>query len=509
MDSHSQTRTWWQDVISLDLRSLALFRMGLGAVLLWDLAIRATALTAHYTDQGMFSLDQFVHETPGRWVFSLHALSGTTEFQAVLFVIAALFAFCLMIGCWTRVAVVVSWVLLLSLHNRNPLVLNAADPMFRVLMFWAMFLPLGARWSVDALLSEKRIQVSSVFSVRTMAMILQICFVYWFTVLLKTGSDWWDGSALYYVFQRELLLTAWGRACVDWTNWYAPMTYAVIIWEVIGTLFLILGGGWRMISILGFLAFHGGIAILMNVGLFPAVAIVAWLVLLPTVFWERLAIWFPRCRQSMQSLGLKVSQIVRVSNKVKWELKESSITGSVAVGICLLVVFVYNIQGLYEDSNDRYQSQHVENFVKVLRLDQRWSMFSPNPSRNDGWFVCWAKLSNGDTVDLFSREKFTWQKPENVREHIPNRRWGKIMFKMLDPSRMEMRRRYLALVVDEWNTTHGREEQVRSYAFRFVLEVSEKDRIASRQLIDLWTAGVDQPSDLPMKTDPFLLMSGN
>jgi len=508
MDSRSSTRTWWHDVFSLDLRSLALFRMGLGAVILWDLAIRATSLTAHYTDQGIFSLEQLVHENPGQWVFSLHALSGTIEFQAGLFLIAALFAFCLMIGCWTRVAIIVSWVLLASLYNRNPLVINAGDVMLRALMFWAMFLPLGARWSVDAVLSAKRISASSVVSVRTMAIILQICFVYWFTVLLKTGNDWWDGSALYYVFQRELLLTAWGRSFAKWSNWHAPLTYAVILWEVIGTLFLILGRGWRMISILGFIAFHGAIAILMNVGLFPAVAIVAWLLLLPTVFWESLVTGFPRCRQSMQSLGLKFSMLIRSSNKIEGEIAHS-LAGSVAVGVCLCVVFVYNIEGLFEESSDKYPFQNVGKLVNVLQLDQRWGMFGPNPSRDDGWFVCWARLSNGDTVDLFSREKFTWQKPQDLREHIPNRRWGKIMFKMLDPSRMEMRRRYLALLIDEWNATHDSDQQVRSYAFRFVLEVTEKDRIAPPQLIDLWTAGIDRPSDLQQVSDPHLIMLGN
>ena len=43
----------------------------------------------------------------------------------------------------------VAWLLMLSLHNRNPVVLNAGDVYFRVLLCWGLFLPLAARCSLD------------------------------------------------------------------------------------------------------------------------------------------------------------------------------------------------------------------------------------------------------------------------------------------------------------------------------------------------------------------------
>src|SRR5215471_7874435 len=81
-----------QAAYSLDLRSLALFRVALGAVLLGDLIWRALDLTVFYTDFGVLPraalLDKF---SPGPR-FSIHLISGQFVFQAILFLLAAAFA---------------------------------------------------------------------------------------------------------------------------------------------------------------------------------------------------------------------------------------------------------------------------------------------------------------------------------------------------------------------------------------------------------------------------------
>jgi hypothetical protein len=76
-------------------------------------------------------------------------MNGMPFFQALLFGVAALAALGLLVGYRTRLMTIVVWVLLLSLHMRNPLVNGAESPMLRMLLFWGMLLPLGAYWSVD------------------------------------------------------------------------------------------------------------------------------------------------------------------------------------------------------------------------------------------------------------------------------------------------------------------------------------------------------------------------
>ena len=138
------------DVLGLDVRSLAVFRVGLGLLLLTDVLTRVQHLDAHYTDAGVLPLSVLLRQQWNNGWWSLHALSGDAGLQWLLFGLAAVFAVQLVLGWRTRVAHVASWVLLASAQARNPLVLQGGDDLLRLVTFWSMFLPLGATWSLDA-----------------------------------------------------------------------------------------------------------------------------------------------------------------------------------------------------------------------------------------------------------------------------------------------------------------------------------------------------------------------
>ena len=138
-----------ETLFGIDLRSLAAFRIGIGALLLTDLGMRATDLTAHYTDDGIVPRSLLDDRLRDSWRWSWHMLNGSAAFQSALFLVAAFAAAALMVGFRTRFATVVSWLLLVSLHARNPFIVNAGDVLLRVVLFWSIFLPLGAVWSID------------------------------------------------------------------------------------------------------------------------------------------------------------------------------------------------------------------------------------------------------------------------------------------------------------------------------------------------------------------------
>jgi hypothetical protein len=98
-------------------------------------------------------------------VFSFHFTSVGTTAQGIFFWMAAIFAICMMAGYYTTVFTFASWIMLSSLHTRNSLLLDASDDFLRVLLFWAMFLPLGKRFSLDRIISEKKkgLQVNTLF----------------------------------------------------------------------------------------------------------------------------------------------------------------------------------------------------------------------------------------------------------------------------------------------------------------------------------------------------------
>src|SRR6266850_3570838 len=97
-------RTTLRDLFGIDPRSLALFRMAMGALLLADLAIRATDLNAMYTDDGMFSRAEICRRATTVWNWSFHFGSGSWGYQAMLFGIAAALALAVLVGFETRLA---------------------------------------------------------------------------------------------------------------------------------------------------------------------------------------------------------------------------------------------------------------------------------------------------------------------------------------------------------------------------------------------------------------------
>src|SRR5437868_4365435 len=87
---------------SLDLRSLAVFRIGLALVILFDLIIRASDLEAFYTDFGILPRAPYLQNFADQWFVSIHLMSGTFLIQAFLFLLAAIFTFLMLVGYRTR-----------------------------------------------------------------------------------------------------------------------------------------------------------------------------------------------------------------------------------------------------------------------------------------------------------------------------------------------------------------------------------------------------------------------
>ena len=175
-------------VFSLDLRSLALFRITAGILILVDLAFRWSTLPEMYTGEGFFTHqvanDYYTFELGESWrslSWSLYWLSDSVIFVQTLFATAAIAALFLIVGKWTRLATIISWVLLVSLHARNPLITTSGDNLFRMMLFWSMFLPLGARWSFDS--TSKTADHDAVFSFATIGFIFQLFAIYFLSLI--------------------------------------------------------------------------------------------------------------------------------------------------------------------------------------------------------------------------------------------------------------------------------------------------------------------------------------
>lgn len=280
-----------EELFGFDLRSLAAFRIGVALILMADLAIRFRDIRALYSDEGV--LPRTALEglgNPLHW--SIHGISGEPFVQTILFFLAFLMALGLLVGYRTRLAAIASWALLISLHNRNPLLQFAGDDMLRALMFWAMFLPLGACFSLESALNSSPDPLPKrVLSGATFALSLQVYYIYVFSAGYKTTSPiWWpDLTAVYYALSFDQYAAPLGQFLLNFKPLLPISTFFTLVLEWIGPLFLFIPVAttfFRTATIITFILLHVGFGLTLHIGLFPALGIFTWLVFIPSDIWE-------------------------------------------------------------------------------------------------------------------------------------------------------------------------------------------------------------------------------
>ncbi|HBQ99665.1 MULTISPECIES: DCC1-like thiol-disulfide oxidoreductase family protein [unclassified Roseofilum] len=303
----SPWRNKLEQIFGLDLRSFALFRIGLSLVLIADLLIRSRDIRDLYSNEGVLPTPVlFELLKPGYW--SIHALSGQTIVQALLFSFALLMALGMLVGYRTRLATIASWALLISLHNRHPFVIFAADDVIRALMFWAMFLPLGATYSIDSALNSSREKLPKrILTGATFALHFQQCYIYMFSAAFKVSSSIWfpDGDAVYYAFSFDQYATP----VAEWGLNFPPLmtlaTHATLVIEWLGPLLLFVPFRTpivRTLTVITFILLHISFGLGFEIGIFPFLSSASWLVFLPSEFWD----YLEKRVATPQRMGLKI-----------------------------------------------------------------------------------------------------------------------------------------------------------------------------------------------------------
>ncbi|MEM7376121.1 MAG: HTTM domain-containing protein [Pseudomonadota bacterium] len=290
-------------VFALDLRSVALFRVGLALAVLADTAYRSGDLVAFYTDVGVLPVVT-LREDLGVQLLSLHALSGGSGLQVALFSLTAVAALAMLVGYRSQLAAFVCWALVMSVQHRNPLLGQGGDDLLVILLFFAFLLPLGARFAVDAALTPARrakpntgaqraaADHHSWFSVLSVAVVLQVLYLYFFTALLKDGASWHaDGDAAGYAVHLEDYARTAGVWLRDWPAllgfgthyvwWVELLAPALVLSPVFST-------PARLVGLALLASLHLSFALFLRIGLFPLIDFVALSLLLPGAVWRAL-----------------------------------------------------------------------------------------------------------------------------------------------------------------------------------------------------------------------------
>lgn len=442
----------------VDLRSLAITRIAFGILILTDLLIRSRFLTDFYTDEGLLSLYALKNIYEGNYYSSIHSLSGDYYFQLFLFLVAAFFAFLLIIGFFTRIATVVSWAILVSLNLRNPFLMHGGDILLRCLLFWGIFAPWAERFSVDSYFKKHRIKNNFVFSIGAFAFIVQILFMYLFTGILKTGDPWRvDYTAVYYALSIEHLSFFLGPYIYQFPGLMKVLTFIIIWMELLGPLLLLIpfrNSFFRYVFIILIVTFQVGLSLTMKIGLFPWISMSSLLILLPSSFWD----FFPALNKTLNHLFQRLSGGIYfyysgIKDLFYYRVRLPKILNlitSVVIILLLITVLLWNLKHSYKDTFSFVNN--VKFVMKATQLKQKWNMFAPQPYRADGWYVIVGYFEDGEIVDIFREGKeLSWEPPENRLDDYSSYRWRKISRNVYKEKNSKFRRYYSRYLCNKWN----------------------------------------------------------
>lgn len=444
----------------VDLRALAALRVALGALVLTDLLLRTRSLVAFHTDRGVLPLSGY--EAYYGSDFTIHALSGAAWFQALLFVVAGAFAVSLILGYRTRTVTFLTWVLLLSLHGRNSMVLNGGDKLFRMMLFWGIFVPLGERWSVDARRHDR--DRRTLATVGTMALLAQVVLVYFVNAIHKLSSDeWMSGEAVVYIMQLDQFSVLLGPILAEFPPILRAVTYVWVALVVLSPLLLVFTGWRRGLFATAFVGMHLGMFLSMKLGIFPLISIAALLPFYPPLLWDALerrangSSYASRLGDGLDRLAgvLPDPHPVRFLRSVAPVGLPSArpLLSTIVPWIVLTLVIMSNAQSVdYADN-----PEPAEEALEYIEADQSWQMFAPNPLTTTHWYVAPGNLTDGTRVDALHGGAVDLDRPPNAADTFPSARWRKYMGNVnsLDHTNHPS---YLAShLCDRWNRSHDTE----------------------------------------------------
>lgn len=450
---------------ALDVRSLAVFRIALGLVLVADAGLRMRDFPLMFAADGLFPptlIRDYFDGDPSQW--SLALAWGDTRWAAAILALEGIAGACLAAGWRTTTATVLAWIAQVSVFRRTIPAANAGDLLLSCLLFWSCFLPLGAVWSRDARRTAAEPLAARVYGPATVALLLQVMAVYVGAGLAKWNSSWLGGEAIRYalsVHDHGTPLGMW-LATADWL--VAPMTWAVLGVEIVAPLVFIAWPAARPTIAAAFLLFHVTIWLTMSVGLFAPIGMVAWLPLLPSSLWGRVG---PRLTATVDRDC--------PSTAARWACAAAALLAAVS----------------FAHDRTPWRAKPlpapIRQAIHAASLTQEWGMFGTVPPLEQ-WAYGRAELADGRVVDVLRAGRpIEADRPTGGFTSLPHHRWHKLLWILPRPKVRPFAPSVAAALARDWNARHGAAEQVVTLEIRFAQRnLADPDAPLQEMLVGAW-----------------------
>ena len=204
------------------------------------------------------------------WFVSAGEFIGLSEATVLWVVWSALLAagLCLVVGIFCRSAAIAAWFIHLSAIKSSALFSYGVDNFTSIGLFYLMLSPLPDHLALDSSWRKWPAKNAQLQSFWQRILQLHLCVIYFFSGLTKLlGSGWWNGESLWRALTRPPFDMFSSEVLIHGKYLFIPLGLGICLLETSYPIFI-----WprrtRLIWLVGIIAMHGAIAVLMGLYLF-------------------------------------------------------------------------------------------------------------------------------------------------------------------------------------------------------------------------------------------------
>lgn len=495
------------DMFSFDLRLLGIARILLGLIVIIDLIKRSFNLTTFYTDAGVFPRSVLLENDWFSWNYSIHMMTGTTFGQSLLFLFTGFCALMVLIGYRTKIFLLLTYLLIISLQIRNSQVSHGGDIIMKIILFYFLFLPINARYALDNIAKNTLPKSGKVFSIATIALILQIISIYVFAGIQKNGFAWLEGSAVHYAMHLDMFANQFTLILREFPSLMTILTYSTHYFERFGFLLLFIPFFWkyfRLAGVLAFMGLHFGFYLFLELGIFPWVAMILWIPMFPSMVGDAFEKFIKEKNIYSKLSHFRDKSRFRLNNKLNLFIAEQpyrrlNIPLNLVIGLVAISIFSWNLGTLNSKDltilKDFKNPEFLKTVTRATALWQSWNMFAPIPMRVDGWFVMDAQIRSGKHIDILNdKDPVSFERPKMLNDYYRNERWQKWLLNMWVNQKKPYLKSWGGYYCKCWNEEHkNTDKELESFSIYFMKEMVPPpgQERAAAQKVSVWSHWCD------------------